>query len=118
MNAWFILALGLSAVLVVGIRLLRAPSEISFEERKRVVARWQKAKSQGLLLYIAIHAAPFALGYSVLGPIGRAWSETGRFGYATDSIVVCAAVGVGASAVGAWLRWRGLQEAAQNLPQE
>ncbi len=118
MNGCLILLLGLGAVLFAGIRLLRTPSEMNPEKRKRVVASWQKAKAQGPFGFIAIHAAPFALGYSVLAPIGRAWSETGRFGYATDSLILCAVVGVGASALGAWLRWRGLQEAAQRLSEE
>jgi Zn-dependent protease len=118
MNGWLILLLGLGIVLVTGIRLLRTPSSMSPEKRKRVIASWQKAKAQGPFGFIAIHAAPFALGYSVLAPIGRAWSETGRFGYAMDSAVLCAIVGVGASALGAWLHWRGLQETAQRLSEE
>jgi hypothetical protein len=80
-----IIPLALGILVIVGVRVIRAKDPTA-EQDSEDIAKWENAKRIGFLRFCLRRTFPFVLGYCVLGPMGKSWTELGRLSYPTEEI--------------------------------
>jgi hypothetical protein len=80
-----LIPLALGIVVIIGVRVIRAQDPTA-EQDFADTEKWEEAKRAGFFGFCLRRTFPFVLGYYVLGPMGKAWTEVGRLSYPREEI--------------------------------